>query len=174
MTTSSGDFTNFCAEMNENRENTVASGRSSVFARRRVAAVVLIVIAFAIQQTRQSHTVTRSHARTPLEEETPKPLVGLTWFAIPRTRLFARSMSVGRSVAVECEARCNQSSIIKSSPTVWLWVGARYLRVGRITRFSQCLNRARRLEGSTRWSGGAMLNQPRKRDLDPWRRDGSG
>ena len=135
---------------------------------------VLIVIAFAIQQTRQSHTVTRSHARTPLEEETPKPLVGLTWFAIPRTRLFARSMSVGRSVAVECEARCNQSSIIKSSPTVWLWVGARYLRVGRITRFSQCLNRARRLEGSTRWSGGAMLNQPRKRDLDPWRRDGSG
>ena len=133
---------------------------------------VLIVIAFAIQQTRQS--VTRSHARTPLEEETPKPLVGLTWFAIPRTRLFARSMSVGRSVAVECEARCNQSSIIKSSPTVWLWVGARYLRVGRITRFSQCLNRARRLEGSTRWSGGAMLNQPRKRDLDPWRRDGSG
>ena len=39
MTTSSGDFTNFCAEMNENRENTVASGRSSVFARRRVAAV---------------------------------------------------------------------------------------------------------------------------------------
>ena len=171
MTTSSGDFTNFCAEMNENRENTVASGRSSVFARRRrVAVVVLIVIAFAIQQTRQSHTV----ARTPLEEETPKPLVGLTWFAIPRTRLFARSISVGRSVAVECEARCNQSSIIKSSPTVWLWVGARYLRVGRITRFSQCLNRARRLEGSTRWSGGAMLNQPRKRDLDPWRRDGSG
>ena len=133
---------------------------------------VLIVIAFAIQQTRQS--VTRSHARTPLEEETPKPLVGLTWFAIPRTRLFARSMSVGRSVAVECEARCNQSINHQSSPTVWLWVGARYLRVGRITRFSQCLNRARRLEGSTRWSGGAMLNQPRKRDLDPWRRDGSG
>ena len=135
---------------------------------------VLIVIAFAIQQTRQIHSVTRSHARTPLEEETPKPLVGLTWFAIPRTRLFARSMSVGRSVAVECEARCNQSINHQSSPTVWLWVGARYLRVGRITRFSQCLNRARRLEGSTRWSGGAMLNQPRKRDLDPWRRDGSG
>jgi len=135
---------------------------------------VLIVIAFAIQQTRQSHSVTRSHARTPLEEETPKPLVGLTWFAIPRTRLFARSMSIGRSVAVECEARCNQSINHQSSPTVWLWVGARYLRVGRITRFSQCLNRARRLEGSTRWSGGAMLNQPRKRDLDPWRRDGSG
>ena len=57
------------------------------------------------------HSVTRSRARTPLEEETPKPLVGLTWFAIPRTRLFARSMSVGRSVAVECEARCNESII---------------------------------------------------------------
>ena len=106
MTTSSGDFTNFCAEMNENRENTVASGRSSVFARRRVAAV-------GVDRNRVRNptdaTVGHTVARTPLEEETPKPLVGLTWFAIPRTRLFARSMSVGRSVAVECEARCNQS-----------------------------------------------------------------